>query len=405
MPDLSIRKHFNFCRAKIKGQFFENDCVRIFIEPNKRFNPVCRYCGGNSTTVHSYRRRVIRDIEVTISRVYLHWMTRKVRCANCGCIAVEDFEDITPHCRVTKRLARYIHKMCQKLPVSDVARHFGLNWKTVKNIDKHFLEKEYGKTNYENLRILAIDEIAVKKGHRYMTVVLDYSSGRVVWVGNGRKAETLEEFYEGMTERQRKGIEAVAMDMWDPYIKATKKYLLNAKIVFDFFHMVSAFNKVIDKVRRDEYRKASKEDKSVYKGSRYILLKRPKNLKRRERQHLNEILSLNETIFYVVILKEMLKKLWKYKSRWWVMQAIGDWCRLARSLDHPAINKFADRIERYEKGIANHCEYPIHTSLLEGVNNKIKVIKRKSYGFHDDRYFQLKIIQAFDPKLKQQKGR
>ena len=405
MPELTIRPFFPFRRVKIASQLFENGHVRFIVTPDRRFTPVCRVCGKACNSIHSYRRRAVRDLDMAETRVFLHCLTRKLRCSNCGCIAVEDCDFLTPSSRVTRRLARYIHELCRILPVAEVARHVGLDWKTVKNIDKEFLEKDYGETNYEGLSILAVDEIAVKKGHRYMTVVLDYSTGRVVWVGNGRKTETLKEFYEGMTEEQRRRIKAVAMDMWDPYIKATRECLPNARIVFDFFHMVSAFNKVIDQVRRDEYRKAAKQDKSVYRGSRYILLKLPGNLKYRERRHLNELVSLNETIFYLLILRDMLRSLWKYRSRWWAMKAIGDWCRLARSIDHPAVKQFANRIEHYEEGILNHCEYPIHTSLVEGVNNKIKVIKRMAYGFHDDRYFSLKIIQAFDPKLKHQNGR
>ena len=169
-----------------------------------------------------------------------------------------------------------------------------------------------------------------------------------------------------------------------------------AKIVFDLFHVVANFNRVIDKVRNSEYRKASKEDKAVYKGSKYLLLKNRKNLKTQEqRQHLKELLSLNETINTVMILKETLKHIWAYRSRTWATKALDSWCSLARSLNHQSVTKFTNTLERYRYGILNHCNYPIHNGKLEGVNNKIKVLKRKAYGFHDLRYFTLKIYQAF----------
>ena len=169
-----------------------------------------------------------------------------------------------------------------------------------------------------------------------------------------------------------------------------------AKIVFDLFHVVANFNRVIDKVRNSEYRKASKQDKAIYKGSKYLLLKNRQNLKdHNQRQHLKQLLAVNETINTVMILKESLKRIWTYRYRRWAEKALDYWCSLARSLNHRSVNAFAKTLDRYRYGILNHCQYPIHTGKLEGVNNKIKVIKRKSYGFHDLRYFTLKIYQAF----------
>jgi transposase len=160
--------------------------------------------------------------------------------------------------------------------------------------------------------------------------------------------------------------------------------------------VVANFNRVIDKVRNSEYHKASKQDKAVYKGSKYLLLKNRKNLKTQEqRQHLKELLALNETINTVMILKEALKHIWTYRYRAWAAKALDNWCSLARSLNHPSVNAFVKTLQRYRYGILNHCDHPIHTGKLEGVNNKIKVIKRKAYGFHDLRYFTLKIYQAF----------
>jgi transposase len=158
------------------------------------------------------------------------------------------------------------------MTVTLVARHLGLEWKTVKNIYKWYLEGQYSQSNLDALRILVVDEISVKKSHCYLTVVMDYLSGRIVFVSKDRKGKTLKRFFNQMTAAQRKSIETVIMDMWDPYINVVKK-MPQAKIVFDLFHVVANFNRLIDKVRNSEYRKASKEDKAVYKGTKYLLLK------------------------------------------------------------------------------------------------------------------------------------
>ncbi|WP_043807256.1 ISL3 family transposase [Desulfatibacillum aliphaticivorans] len=304
--------------------------------------------------------------------VWINCEYRKVYCSCCQGARVEDLFFFSPYQRVTKRLARYIHDLCKVLTVSEVARHLDLDWKTVKDNDKVFQEDEFGATDYNGLRILAVDKITIQKGHKYMTVVLDYESGRVVWLVRDRKADTLRFFFKGMTEEQKKALEAVAMDMWDPFIK------------------------VIDKVRIAEKKKAETTELEVYKGAKYLLLKNRRNIRTAAaRAHLQRLLDMNENISKAMILKDYLKRIWSYSRRGWAQKRMDEWCALARTMDNQDVTKFADMLERHPYGILNHCDYPIHTSKLEGVNNKIKVIKRKAYGFHDQRYFSLKVIQFF----------
>jgi transposase len=338
----------------------------------------------------------VRDLNLASTRVWLFCQYRKIFCLHCQRIVTEDLGLFHPYFRVTLRLAQYLHELCKVMTVKEAAQHVGIDWKTVKNIDKLFLEQEYGQPNYDGLRILAIDEISIRKGHRYLTIVLDYLTGRVVWIGKQRKARTLSRFFNQLTSAQRKALEAIAMDMWDPYIKAVQKKVPHVKIVFDLFHVVAQFSRVIDQVRNSEYRKASQENKEVFKGAKYLLLKNRSNVRRKkERQQLKELLKLNEVINTVMILKDQLKHIWSYRSRTWANKALDEWCSLTRTLGQRAVTKFAKMLDHYRYGILNHCDHPIHTGILEGVNNKIKVIKRKAYGFHDLHYFSLKIIQAF----------
>jgi len=244
--------------------------------------------------------------------------------------------------------------------------------------------------------VLAIDEIALRKGlNGYMTVVLDYLTGRVVWMGEGRSMETLDAFFAELTDAQKQGIEAVALDMWDPFINRVQHHCPQAKIVFDLFHLVKAFGEVIDEVRREETRRAAcKEDRCYIKGSRYLLLKNRDNLRPDECVRLRELLKVNERLSAVYVLKDQLKMIYQYRRRGWAKRALDQWCTLAEEVDHWLMRRFIGRLRRYEHGILNHCEHRISTSPLEGVNNKIKVIKRKAYGFHDPEYFALKVKQA-----------
>jgi len=408
MSTLSIVPYFPFSRVRLTRQSISDSADRAWLEaePDRRYQPVCYACGKPASGVHGWVKRAIRDLNLGQTRVWIGCAFRKVYCASCQRTRVEDLEFFEPYRRVTKRLARYIHELCKMVTVKDAADHLGLNWKTVarprsptiKQIDKMFLEKTYGQTDYTNLEILAVDEIAIRKGHRYMTVVLDYLTGRVVWIGKNRQTETLLSFFNGMSPEQKQHLRAIALDMWDPYIKGVQEAVPHVQIVFDLFHVVSAFNKVIDEVRNDEFLKASKKDKTVFKGTKYLLLKNRRNIRHRsEWQHLRQLLALNETISTVMILKDLLRQIWTYRSRGWANRRIDEWCALARTIDHPSIIRFANMLEHYRYGILNHCNFPIHTSKLEGVNNTIKVIKRNAYGFHDNRYFALKVIQAFHP--------
>lgn len=400
MPQLTIAPYFPFRRMKLVKQKIlqEEGVTYISAVPNARFRPICHRCSSLGTAIHDWEERTIRDLSLSDKKVFLRCRYRKIFCPTCESVRIEDLECFDPYCRVTKRMAQYIHELCKVMTVQEVAKHLQLNWKTVKEIDKAFLEEEYGTPKLDGLRILAVDEIAIKKRHRYMTVVLDYETGRVVWMKEEHTCETLSQFFDLMTEQQQESLKAIAMDMWDPYIKAVQDKVPHVKIVFDLYHVVAAFGRVIDAVRNLEYQKASKSNKSVIKGTKYLLLMNKRRIRsRKARQHLNRLLQMNKTLAKLYILKDRLKCLWDYSYQACAQKAMDDWCRMARTIRYPVVRKFADRLERYSYGILNHCSYPINSAKLEGTNNKIKVIKRKAYGFHDTKYFTLKVIQAFAP--------
>jgi len=399
MSGLSIARYFPFMRVKITNQNVHHEdasSALIKIEPDKRYRPLCHVCGSPAATVHSQgHRRLLRDLNMASAQLWLQVEYRKIWCNNCGGTRVEHLSFADTGRRVTHRLARYIHELCRFMTIKEVAEHLDLDPRSVKEIDKQYLRQNFSNCDYTGLCVLMIDEIAVRKGHCYMTVVADYFTGRVVWMGPGRDKTTLGAFFATMSDQQKQAIEAIAMDMWGPYINRVRFHCPQAKIVFDFFHLVQAFGRVIDKVRRREYHKASTSGRKVLKGSRYVLLKNEDNLTDRQRNHLRSILALNKTLSTMYVLKDQLKLLYFYSDRKRVQQALENWCQMAETITYPEVNAFVKRLRRHAYGIINHADYPIGTSPLEGMNNKIKVIKRKAYGFHDTEYFVLKVKQAF----------
>jgi transposase len=397
MSGPSIASYFPFARVKVVAQNVHSESALIRVQPDRRWRPLCHECRSPAGTIHSQgHRRRIRDLNFADRRVWLEVDYRKVWCQRCGQTRVEHWAFCDSPQRLTHRLRRYVYDRCKLLPVTEVARHLDLDPKTVTAIDKEFLQEEFGQTEYEGLRVLAMDEIALKKGQRdYVTVILDYDSGRVVWTGEGHDKETLDRFFAGMTEEQKAGIQAVAIDMWDPYINRIQHHCPQALIVFDLFHLVKGYGFVIDEVRRQEVRKAVGPMKKAVKGSRYLLLKNRDNLRPDQADRLDELLKLNENLSRVYVLKDQLKVIYRYQRRFAAKAALEDWIAMAGRIANYHMAQFIQTLRRFEYGILNHCDFPIGTSRLEGVNNKIKVIKRKAYGFHDPVYFGLKIKQAF----------
>ncbi|KKL25851.1 hypothetical protein LCGC14_2401150 [marine sediment metagenome] len=402
MSGHSIAPYFPWCRVKPTYQNVipESRSALVRLEPDQRFRPLCHDCGEPARTIHSETRKFVRDLRFGGYSMMLQVEYRKIWCDHCDGVRVEHLEFVDAHQRVTHRLAAYAVQLCRAgLSVAAVADHLDLDPKTVKAFDKTALQAEFGKTSYAGLRRLAIDEIAVKKGHNYMTVVLDYDTGRVVWMGEGRQTATLDEFFRQMPPTVRNAIRAVAIDMWEPYIQCVRRWCKKADIVFDLFHVVKAFNKVIDDIRNEEFRKANTTERKTLKGSKYLFLKNWGNLRRDQRVRLEEILAMNRRLNTVYWLKDLLAHIWEYRRVGWARATLEQWSAVAREDGHLSLVRFAKTLGRYEYGILNHCRHSMHTSRLEGVNNKIKVIKRIAYGFHDLDYFALKVKQAFPGRV------
>jgi transposase len=391
----SIRSLFNFHGVKVIDFSVHESGFLTIVElvPDYRVSPRCSHCMQKVIRIHSTETRLIRDLTISESMVLIRLHYRKVICPTCG-IRVEHHDFVEPCSRVTKRFERFIFQLCQMMSISDVCRLTQLGWHQVKAIDKKGLTKKFSERTFSDLKLLCVDEFAVKKGHQYMTLVINHETGDVLHIAENRSSESLAEFFEKLTPEVRSGIEAIAMDMWDPYIKAVRKYCPHIKIIFDQFHVIKAFGFIIDEIRRNEFYQLGPE-KGLLKNSRYLLLKNPQRLKPAERPKLRNILRNNRNLAVAYMLKEYLKRLWQYKYVRSAVKFMDYWCQLAMESGIPQLKKFVKMLLRYAYGIINHCYYKINTARIEGTINKIKVLKRRAYGYHDNDYFKLKIMQAF----------
>lgn len=243
-----------------------------------------------------------------------------------------------------------------------------------------------------------MDEFALFKGHRYATVVLDADTRRVLWVGEGRSRDALRPFFEWLGPARCAEIEAVAMDMNTAFDLEVQQHCPNARVIYDLFHVIAKYGReVIDRVRVDEANRLKQDRpmRRVVKRARWLLLRNPENIPAAQQTSLDELLAANQALTTVYIMKASLKELWQANSAWHWRTAWRTWMRMAKDSDIEPLQKFAKKLKAYWRGIVARVRWPMHTGQLEGINNRIKVMKRMAYGYRDSAFFFLKIKTAY----------
>jgi transposase len=343
--------------------------------------------------------RRLRTLPIGKRTVWLAVHVSRLFCRDCSALRQAALGLSLAKKHWTKQLGRYIVEMLRCMTVEDIARHLGMSWVTVRDIHVWALNKRFPRKHFRQLRCLGIDEIAVKKGHRYLTIVVDLESGEVVHVAEGRSIASVEPFFKRL-RRSGARIEAIAMDMWPAFISAAKKWFPGSAIVFDRYHVIAEYNRMLDVLRRAEAAAAQKEEKHVYKGVRYLLLKGQEKIEdgSSARKRLDHLLEVNATLHAAYVLKEELRSLWGCSDRPTAEAYLSEWLAKAWSSGVALVKAFANKIATHWKGILNYFDYPITTGPVEGINNKIKVLKRMAYGFRNLEYFKLRIYALHETR-------
>ena len=348
-----------------------------------------------------YRKVIVRSVTLSTSQntslclLEIQRIARpRIECRDCQTEPVVPVPFADPRRSYTRSFERLVLDLRQSMTLTDVARHLGVSDWMVRDIEKRWLGKHFAKPRLKELRHIAIDEISTRKGHKYLTIVMDLHSGAVVFVGHGKGADALNPFWQRL-HASRAQVQAVAMDMSAAYYQAVREHLPNAAVVFDWFHIVQLLNDKLSALRRELHREAVDQlHKDVLKGTRWLLLKRPENLDdaRHERQRLQEALQLNASLATAYYLKEDLRRLWDQPTKAAAGRFLDDWIRQAEISGVRVLKTFARTLAAYRSGILAWYDHPISTGPLEGTNNKIKTLKRQAYGFRDPAYFALKIL-------------
>lgn len=359
----------------------------------------CPACGSAHVAPRGHVERDFRCVPIGARPVTVTLPIPRVWCVNCGVIRQVALDFADPKRSYTRAFARYALELSRLMTIQDVAHHLGVGWDLIKEIVKQDLSRRFGRPKLKHLRQLAIDEIAVGKGHRYLTLVLDLESGAVVHVGRGKGGDALKPFWRRLRRSGAK-VEAVATDMSAAYIEAVTQKLPEATLVFDRFHVMKLFNDKLSALRRQLYHQATAADRRVLKGVRWLLLKRPEHLDpaRGEQERLEEALKLNAPLATAYYLKEELGEFWEQEDEEAATAFLLDWLARAEASAIPILVKLARTLRKHAWGLLAWYDCPISTGPLEGTNNKIKTMQRQAYGYRDQEFFTLKIYAAHEAK-------
>jgi transposase len=362
----------------------------------------CSACGSPQVLSRGQVERRFRTVPIGRRATFVVLPIPRVECQACGLVRQVKVPFADPRRSYTKAFERYALELGRRMTIRDVAVHLDVSWDVIKDIQKRDLSRRYARPRLKHLRRIAIDEIAIAKGHRYLSVVLDLDSGAVVFVGDGKGADALKPFWKRLRPSGA-AIEAVAMDMSAAYRGAVSAHLPEAKIVFDRFHVMKLFNEKLSDLRRALHREATDVmQKKVLKGTRWLLLKAAENLdeEKDEKAKLKEALALNQSLATAYYLKEDLRQFWEQPGKKFGTLFLDGWIKRAEASGIRILQQMARTLAAHRSGLLAYYDVMITSGPMEGTNNKIKTMKRQAYGFRDKEFFKLKILAIHETRYE-----
>jgi len=364
----------------------EAPSVEVEIVPRKNGVRVCSGCDrvrpGYDTMPESRRFEFVPLWGIT---VYFLYRMRRVDCPTCG-IKVERVPWAEGKSSMTTELKWFLARWARRMSWKEVSEAFRISWDRVYEAVKHAVSWGKRHRSLDGIESIGIDEVQWQRGHRYQTVVyqLDEGNKRLLWIGPDRTAKTLLRFFRFLGRERSAALQFVCSDMWQAYLKVIAKKASQAVHVLDRFHIIQRMGKAIDQVRAAEV-KQLKEDgyEPILKGSRWLLLKRPENLTEKQAVKLQEILQYNLKSVRSHLMKEDFQRFWEYRSPTWAGKFLDQWCTRAMRSKIEPMKKVARMLRDKRELVLNwfRAEGKLSAGIVEGFNNKLKLITRKSYGF------------------------
>lgn len=385
---------------------YKGNTIILHVQSKKRLL-VCPKCGKCHLVKNGYRIRDFVGLPIGGKKVIVRMKVQRYKCMNeeCDYDQQENIPFATGSRSYTHRFAKYVVDLLRGMTLQDVANHLNISWNTVKEIHSTYLLRHYCPPSLKGVKNIGIDEFAVRKGHIYKTIVVDLDSGRIVYVGDGKGIDALKKFWKRV-KRHKVKIEHIATDLSAAFIASVLENRSGAVHVFDHFHVVKLMNEHLDDIRRKVYTMEKDINKrKVLKGTRYLLLGNGADIfDKQYKNRLDNALAMNEPLSKAYYLKEQMREIWTQINKEQASAVLNDWVRQARESKIPQLEKMANTLMLYRSGILAWYDCHISTGKVEGINNKIKVMKRNAYGFRDERYFKLRLYALHDCRITRNVG-
>ena len=357
---------------------------------------LCPHCGEDSDEFscrdHA-EERTWRHLDTCQFKTYLHARIPRVECSEHG-VANVSLPWAEPHGRFTALMEAWIIEVLRECAtVSGACQLTDLSWDEVFGVMQRAVARGQARKQQRPLRHIGVDEKAFRRGHSYVTVVCDMDRSTVEYVSEGRTTESLSAYYQTQSAASLAAVEAVAMDMWEPYVQATLKHvpLAAEKIVFDRFHIMKHMNDAVDQVRREEHRELRQQHDDTLKGTKHMWLYAAENLPDKYQDAFQRIRDQNLRTGRAWAIKETLRQLWFYQSVGWARKFFHTWRHWAACSRLKPVRQVASMLQRRLEQVLNYCKHEITNAVAEGLNSKIMSIKRRACGYRNKENFKTAI--------------
>lgn len=372
--------------------------LEVEVLPRSNSKPICSSCGRAGPLYDRLKQRRFEFIPLWGFAVFFLYTMRRVNCATCG-VTVEQVPWANGKQQLTHSYQHFLARWAKVLSWQQVARSYHTSWEKVFSSVEQVVLWGLKHRDIEHVESIGVDEIAWRKGHKYLTLVyqIDPKCRRLLWIGEDRKAKTLLRFFHQFGKQRSENLKHVCSDMWQAYIKVIQKKAPQALHILDRFHIVANLNKAVNDVRAAEHKKMVADGyEPTLKKSRWCVLKRKENLTEKQEIKLKELLSYNLKTTRAYLLKEDFQGFWDYTSAAWAEKYLDRWCtRVMRSKLDP-MKKVAKSIRKHKPLILNWFEAKkqFSSGIVEGLNNKAKVTTRNSYGFRTYKCAEIALYHA-----------
>lgn len=391
---------------KCTREEYKGNAIILHVQNKKRLSK-CPKCNKHHLVKNGCRTRDFLGLPIGGKKIIIRMKIQRYKCKSddCGYDQQERIPFATGSCSYTHRFAKHVVDLLRSMTLKDVAARLGVSWDMIKEIHSRYLARHYSPPSLDGVECIGIDEFAIKKGHIYKTIVVDLVSGRILYVGEGKGIDALTGFWKKVKSKNV-SIKYVATDLSAAFIASVLENCPNATHVFDHFHVVKLMNDKLDDIRRMQYNMEKDINKrKVLKGTRYLLLGNGADIyDSKYKTRLENALAMNEPLSKAYYLKEQLREIWTQVCKEDAERVFMDWVNQAKESKIPQLQKMAMTMLAYKRGILAWYDCHISTGKVEGINNKIKVMKRNAYGFRDEKYFKLRLYALHDCRITRNVG-